>query len=412
MPTFDVVALDRENSRVERAVDADSELTARSLLSSEGLIPVSVDRRDETGKLNRDFHLRSQKPKAADLSQFANDLATRLSSGVDLPKSLSRLADQRKGTPLGDALEDINRRLRTAENVYLPDAFRVHEDIFGTLFCSLFAAGYKSGRLAEEMDEAAALLADRDQLSRKVTSALVAPGILVGVTILVVFLMTILVVPAYKRLFTTFGSHLPAITESLIGVEGAVTHYWYLLVVGVAAAVAGAKIALGDERSRRKIDAALLRIPKFGDLFAMSAMYRMSSTLLGMLLADVDTFEALYFSADTAGNMVYRDGLRQVADLMRDEALPISAATRRVGIFPSLFVDAIENGETSGRLADTLKKYVSRSGVELRTATERFQETVQPVVNLVVYAIIGVVIVALAAPEYSLIGAAAKAAGG
>lgn len=409
MGTYVVEALDRSMARVQRKVDAEDEIAARSALEIEGLVPISFALQEQSSVLSRDVHLRSRRPKAADLSQLASDLATRLGAGIDIRKSLERLAEQRSGTPLGDALSDVVQRLRTSSDVDLPESIRAHEDVFGHLFCAMFAAGYQSGNLPEQMDQAAELLADRDEATRKVFAALTQPLMLMIFAVIVTVGMVALVLPVYKTLFAGFGAKLPLPTRMLLDVYHPVMHYWYLTLALIIAAIAGGRIAVSKEPIRLKVDGWMLKFPKVGGLVSKSAMYRMSSTLLGMLAAHVDLFESLALSADTAGNLVYRDALLRVSEMMREDAVSLDVAVRRVGMFPSLFVDAVENGATSGELVATLRKYVKRTGIELKTETERFQQTVQPLINLVVMTIVGLVVIALVAPQYQIIGILSKA---
>jgi len=412
MPTYLATSLNASNQRAERVVEADDEFGVRTLIEADGSILVSLEEQVGPSTMSRDLQIGRRKVKPAAVSQLASDLATRLASGIDLARTLNRLAAQRAGTPLGDALDDVNRRLRTAENTNLPDAFWAHEDVFGKLFCALFAAGFKSGRLAEEMDHAAELLADRDEAGRKVASALVNPAMLLVFTLIVTVALVSLVLPVYQTMFTAFGGKMPLPTQILLDVYNPSVKYWYVMLVLLVAFIAIVRTAFSNPTSRYKIDTWLVKAPKVGDLLSKSAMYRLTSTLSGMMTANIDIFESLYFAADTCGNMFYRAAARQVSDIMRDDAVPISDAIRRVGVFPSLFSDSIQNGEESGNLVATLRKYVQRTGSELKTATESFQQTVQPLVTLVVMVIVGVVVIALVAPQYQIIGVMSKAAGG
>jgi type IV pilus assembly protein PilC len=412
MPTYIATSIDRAHVRAERMIEADDEFAVRSIVEADGSILIDVEEHVSQSKMGRDIRFGKHKVKPMIVSQFSSDLATRLASGIDLARTLNRLAAQRAGTPLGDALDDVNRRLRTAENTNLPDAFWAHEDVFGKLFCALFAAGFKSGRLAEEMDHAAELLADRDEAGRKVMSALISPAMLLVFTVVVTIALVSLVLPVYKTMFTAFGGKLPLPTVALLDVYNPAVKYWYVMVVILIALFAVVRTALSNPTSRYKIDTWLIKAPKVGDLLSKSAMYRLTSTLSGMMSANINIFEGLYFAADTCGNMFYQAAARQVADIMRDDAVPISEAVRRVGIFPSLFVDSIQNGEEAGNLVATLRKYVKRTGSELKTATESFQQTVQPLVTLFVMVIVGAVVLALVAPQYQLIGIMSKAASG
>lgn len=412
MPKYSVTALDRDHSRQERTVEAADEAAARALVDAEGLLMISAERLPETSLMSREFRIRHRTPRSDEISQLASDLATRLASGVDLSRSLVRLAAQKAGTPLGEALDDVNRRVRTAENTHLPDAFWAHEDIFGKLFCALFEAGFASGNLADEMDHAAELLADRDEFSRKVYSALLQPLMLFVFAIIVVVVMVSLVLPVYTGLFKAFGTKLPLPTLILLGIYRPAAHYWYLILLAILVGVFGFRWALDQERFRRRWDDAILRIPKVDDLLAKSAMYRMSSTLSGMMAANLNIFEAISYAATAAGNLRYRDAMQSVGESMRSDALPLSVAVRKAKVFPLLFLDAIENGEESGHLNETLRKYVKRTGIELKTTTERFQQSFQPLVNVAIMIVIGLIVIALIAPQYEIIGIMAKASGG
>lgn len=97
--------------------------------------------------------------------------------------------------------------------------------------------GERSGRIGEALSaEAERLVRIRDAAVSQTSSPALALMYLVAVPVIIPFIVTglmVFIVPKFKKIFDDFGSKLPEITESLIGVSDTFAQFWYIPAVVV-----------------------------------------------------------------------------------------------------------------------------------------------------------------------------------
>ena len=153
MALFYYQALERNGRKTKGMIEADSARHARQLLRGKELIPVHIEARMNTssgGMLQRRRHAH-RRVAAADLALFTRQLATLVQAAMPLETCLQAVSEQSEKLhvkSLGMAL-----RSRIQEGYTLSDSLREHPRVFDSLFCSMVAAGEKSGHLTATAPE-------------------------------------------------------------------------------------------------------------------------------------------------------------------------------------------------------------------------------------------------------------------
>ena len=215
---------------------------------------------------------------AKEIATFTRQLATMMQAGVPILQAFEIVAQSGANARFTRLLLDIRSDVQTGTP--LSAAFRRHPRYFHELYCNLVAAGEAGGildtllrRLAEYEEKTLAL-------RNKVKSALMYPAGVLGVAVLVLAVIMIFVIPAFKDVFASFGAELPAITLMVMGLSAFMVDWWWLLLGGAVAAVVLMGQALRrSARLRDAIDAVLLRLPVFGGLMLKAIIARWARTL-------------------------------------------------------------------------------------------------------------------------------------
>ncbi|EIN0493817.1 type II secretion system F family protein [Escherichia coli] len=158
MALFYYQALERNGRKTKGMIEADSARHARQLLRGKDLIPVHIEARMNAsagGMLQRRRHAH-RRVAAADLALFTRQLATLVQAAMPLETCLQAVSEQSEKLhvkSLGMAL-----RSRIQEGYTLSDSLREHPRVFDSLFCSMVAAGEKSGHLDVVLNRLAGLL--------------------------------------------------------------------------------------------------------------------------------------------------------------------------------------------------------------------------------------------------------------
>ena len=167
MALFYYQALERNGRKTKGMIEADSARHARQLLRGKDLIPVHIEARMNAsagGLLQRRRHAH-RRVAAADLALFTRQLATLVQAAMPLETCLQAVSEQSEKLhvkSLGMAL-----RSRIQEGYTLSDSLREHPRVFDSLFCSMVAAGEKSGHLDVVLNRLADYTEQRQRLHTK-----------------------------------------------------------------------------------------------------------------------------------------------------------------------------------------------------------------------------------------------------
>ena len=148
-------------------------------------------------------------------------------------------------------------------------------------------------------------------IKNKIKSALIYPIAVLVVAFVVLAVIMIFVIPAFKEVFKSFGADLPAPTLVVIAMSEFFVSYWwadlrhprrrlYFFLQSWKRSV----------KMQKFMDRLLLRVPVFGALVNKSAVARWTRTLSTMFAAGVPLVEALDSVGGASGNAVYRRGHR------------------------------------------------------------------------------------------------------
>jgi type IV pilus assembly protein PilC len=243
---------------------------------------------------------------------------------------------------------------------------------------------------------------ERDLDARhKVTSALVYPAVVLGMSFVTVLVLTIYVLPKFQRFFDSLNATLPLPTRILLSSSRFLQHWWYLLVLVVIGAGVLAVMSVRTQRGRNFRDRLLLAMPGFGDVLRHAILERFCRILSAMVQAGVSLDVALAVTADATNNIVYQTRLGEAREAMiRGEGLadPLAAT----GLFPSSARQMIRVGESTGTLDRQLQIAAEYFDRELDHKIKRFTNLFEPAVIIAMGFVVGFVAIAMVSAMYGI----------
>jgi general secretion pathway protein F len=191
--------------------------------------------------------------------------------------------------------------------------------------------------------------------------------VVVGVAI--VGILFAVVIPKVTKIFEDMNVTLPWTTRLLIGISTVVRDYWYLLMIGIPAALYGLRRWLKTPKGGAFWDRTQLRLPVFGDLVRMLAISRFAKTLSTLLASGVPLLTAMEIVRNIVSNSLLSGVIENARDAIR-EGESIAAPLKRSGQFPPLVYHMIAIGERSGQLEEMLQNVAKsyEAQVEMRVA--------------------------------------------
>jgi type IV pilus assembly protein PilC len=399
--TYDYEALDASGKRSKGKVDASSESTAAAQLRQQSLTPLKIS---ESGKgLQKEIQIPGLTGRvgAKDLAIFARQFATMNMAGLSLLRSLAILEEQTEKPALQKATRDVRHDVEAG--LSLSAALAKHDKVFPRLMIAMIHAGETGGFLDSALDRIALNFEKDAQLRAKIKSALTYPAIVIFFSCVMVVGVLVFIVPIFEKMFRQLGNaQLPLPTRIMV----ATSHQFYWLgplfvAIAVASTIFVRRKLREDYGWRLGFDKLKLRVPVFGKLFTKIAIARFSRNLGTLLAVGVPVMQALDVVGDTTGNAVIGEAMKDVKASVRD-GQTMSAPLVRHPVFPAMVTQMMEVGEESGQISAMLEKVADFYDQEVEAATESLTAAIEPVMVVVMGAIVGVMVVCLYLPMFTI----------
>ena len=382
---------DRNGKTVKGELRAAGEAQVQAQLRRQGILVQKVKKR-------RLASAKRIRPK--DIALFTRQLATMMKAGVPLLQAFDIVGRGNPNPSVARLLYDIRADVETGTS--LSAAFRKHPAYFNSLYCNLVEAGEAAGILEDILDRLSTYLEKTEAIKSKVKSALMYPTAVMVVAFIVVSVIMIFVVPAFKEVFTSFGADLPAPTLAVIAISEFFVAYWWLIFGALGGGLYFFFQAWKrDERVQRFMDRLLLRAPIFGQLIEKSVVARWTRTLSTMFAAGVPLVEALDSVGGAAGNSVYADATAKIQQEVAT-GTSLTQAMTNAGIFPSMVLQMCAIGEESGSLDHMLGKAADFYEQEVDDMVAGLSSLMEPVIIVILGTIIGGIVVAMYLPIFKL----------
>lgn len=397
MGAYEYTALDGDGRERKGLLEGEGPRQVRQRLREQGLSPLEVTEAAE----------RERRPRAGgrggigatDLAVATRQLATLVRSGLPLEEALRTVARQVERPRVQGVLLAV--RSRVMEGHSLAAGLADFPRVFPDLYRATVAAGEQSGHLDVVLERLADFTERRQQLRQKFMLALFYPALLTLVAVVVVIALLTYVVPEVVRVFENIGQQLPWLTRTLIALSEFLRGNGLLLLIGLAALVAAGVLALRRPAVRHATHLLLLRLPLSGRLIRGVNTARFARTLSILAASGVPVLEALRIAAGVLGNLPMRAAVEETAARVR-EGGGISRALERSGFFPPMTVQLIASGEHGGNLEEMLERAADHQERELETLVAALMGLFEPLLILVMGAVVLVIVLAILLPIFEL----------
>src|SRR5574343_548753 len=388
---FEWEGRDKNGKVVRGEMRAGGEAMVSASLRRQGILITKIKKRRLSG---------GKSIKLKDIAVFTRQLSTMLRAGVPLLQAFDIVGRGSTNPRVTKLLADIRGDVETGTS--LSASFRKHPLYFDALYCNLVEAGEAAGILETLLDRLAVYQEKTVAIKQKIKSALTYPIAVLVVGFVVLAVIMIFVVPAFKDVFKSFGAELPAPTMFVIGLSEFFVSYWYLIFGTIGGGLYFFfQSWKRSEKMQKTMDRLLLKVPVFGDLLFKSALARWTRTLATMFAAGVPLVEALDSVGGASGNAVFTEATEKIQrDVSTGAALTTSMQT--TGIFPTMVLQMAAIGEETGSLDHMLAKAAEFYEDEVDEAVKALSSLMEPFIIVILGGLIGGIVVSMYMPIFKL----------
>lgn len=399
MPSFAWEGKNRHGESRKGLMDAENKDDVEARLRAQQITPSKVRR--NLGDINLTI---GTGVNDKNLVIFSRQLATMIDAGLPLVQALELLGNQEQNQIFAGIINKVRQSVESGTT--FADALRKHPKIFDQLFVNLVAAGEVGGILDTIMNRLAIYIEKAAKLKSKIKGAMAYPIGIICISIGVTSILLWKVVPVFAGLFKNFGGReLPKLTQQVILISKIFSSYIHWVFLSVTAVIMTVSWIYRQPKGRYAIDAGILKTPLLGKVIVKMSIARFCRTMGTLIASGVPILDALDIAGRTAGNAVYERSIQYVRQKI-SEGKSIAQPLTEVKVFPSMVVQMIAVGESTGAMDVMLSKISDFYEEEVDVAVDAMMSLIEPFFMVILGGIVGFLMIAMYMPIFEMAGAA------
>ncbi len=403
MPTYSYVAKSFQGEEKRGIMEAKDEYELAHLLREQGYVLISAVLTELKTKTKISSFLSTLLPgiSLTEKLMFTRNLKVMVGAGISIPRALGTLSLQAKNKRLRHALEDIKEQVIKGKKFC--EALATHSDIFSELYVSMVRVGEESGTLEEVLDNLAFQMEREYEVRSKIKGALMYPAVVITAMIGVGILMLIVVVPQLASTFKELGIDLPLTTRIVIAIGTFMSKFWYTLPLFLLVFIIIGRFIFSFPQGKKGRDWLFLHFPILANIVRQSNSAYITRTLSALIKAGVPMVHSLEIIARSVGNVYFREAIFEASRELKRGGKLSEVFSRYLNLFPPLVPQMMQVGEETGQTAEILSKLAEFFEQEVTNATKNLTAVIEPILMLIIGAVVGFFAVAMIQPMYSMI---------
>ena len=342
-----------------------------------------------------------KKAKVEDVLIFSKQFATMVKAGLPILQVLGMLRDQIESPAMKDVIEDIRKSLEGG--VTLSKCFEKYPELFDNVYINLIKAGEASGKLDVFLLKIVESLEKKENIKKKIKSALMYPSIMFTVAVTVSAFMLVKVVPVFAKMYDGMGIELPTATATIMAMSDFLRGTGgKVLLFGLIGFVLGFRyITSKNEKMKYAWHKQVLKLPIFGDMILKSMLARISLIMGNLSAAGVNLLESLEISKSVSTNVVVLESLENVKKgVFSGDTL--TKLFLKDPLFPPTFSQLISVGEQTGQLDEMFGSVAKYYEAEFDTTVDNLSSLIEPIMIVFMGVMIGGLMIAMYSPIFNV----------
>lgn len=390
-------AKNKDGEILEGTVEAESNSSAAKVLISRELYPITVSLKDDAR-----FNPLSRVTRK-DKVFLVRQLATSISAGLPISQSLEAIGSQTKKQKIRDMVVQMNRDVEGGTS--LSKAFSRYPKVFNQIDLTLIETGETTGTLDKTLKRLADNIESDYRVIKKIRGAMMYPMFVLVIAIGIMIAMSVWVLPQMEDLYSSFeGAKLPMLTRVLLTISGIMRSYLVIFVIIlIAAGVVIVRKLIKTESGRHIYDTFKINIPILKKLISAMYLSRFSRTMASLVGAGVSIIDSLTITARAVNNSLYERVLIDASNQVKS-GIALSDPLKSSSLFPPIVSQMVKVGEQTGEMDGMLTNLADYYDDEVDNMVKNITSIVEPFMIVIIGGIIGVIMIGIMLPIYSLGG--------
>lgn len=359
----------------------------------------SLDSKSDKKKKKKDIVI-FKKVSLTDNMLFMDNMSTMLKAGLALAPAIRTIKGEVKNAYFQEILEYLYRHIENGQT--LSTGMKHYPKVFSEMIVATIEVGENTGMLSDTFGHLAGIMKRQRELRRKVVGALMYPVIVIIALIAVSLFLALNIFPQLIGLFESSGIKLPFVLVAVNNINFFIRAYWQFVIVGFIILVVLLKIVFARPGPKLLLHKTILKVPFVGKLSREISLTTFTGNLNALLAAGLAIVQSMEIVAKTVNNLKYRGAILQMAkELEKGQSLEDSMS-RRPDLFPSLTVQLVNVGETTGQLEEILAKISTFYEERVSGVLNNLSTILEPALLVLVGVAVGFIAVSVIGPMYQL----------
>lgn len=343
---------------------------------------------------------KGKKSKPETIARSLRALTMVLRVGESEARALEIVGEQYHKYEIGRAYENAAKTMRE-DGAGFKQALMA-EEVLPRTVRELIEASNTSTALMKNLQVAATLVGESQNVKKKLLMNLIQPGFMMAMCIGLLFVAVTLIIPGFVSTFASLGAETPAMT--LVILEVAEITKW---VLGGIFAVVGLFVTywvtLGRKSESFKImmDTISIRIIGIGPIVQLAATSRLFQLLSANLDTGIGEPESLRSAANGCGNEALKHHCITHSEKMLSDGLPLKDFIK-TKLVPSDARNLLSSAPSIRQEIEIMNELAPEYRNEANVQLETLSKTLDPIVNYMVYGVAGLLIISIVLPMYAI----------
>jgi general secretion pathway protein F len=400
MVEFAYKATDLAGKIFEGSMEGRDEKMVVESLQKLGYLPIRITAiQAKTGIFKLPISSYLERITTNDLLVFTQELSTLLEAGLPLDRSLQILTELTEKERFREVVRDILKKIEAGRS--FSEALSSYPSIFPKLYVNMTKAGEAGGILNIILSRLSKYLLTTKEMKDYLVSVLIYPAILTLASGASIIILLTFVIPRFAKIFADMGQAIPLPTQIMLSISQTVRSYWWVLGGALLLGWYGFRTYVRSGEGKVSWDRFKLGLVIIGKLVKEIEVARFSRTLGTLLQSGVPILQAIQIVRETVNNEIIARSIQEVHEGVKQGG-GISKTLQTLKVFPPLAIHMITVGEETGKLDEMLVKVAENYEVSLQIALKRFINLLEPMIILIMGAVVGFIVVSMLLAIFSI----------
>ncbi len=393
----------KNGKKIKGMMSATNKMTLHNFLASEGIDVYQVKKAGTANFLKKIGLEQEREMSHKDLIFWLTQVCTYLKAGLTLNDTIHIMMQQAsKDKEKKRLYEAISYELTLGES--FSTALENQGKVFPPLLINMVRSAEATGEIIKTLDDMANYYTEIDKTRKEMISAIIYPVILLIFAIAILTFIMVYVIPEFIRIYDQAGIVVSGFTLTIINLSNYITtHLDVILLVALLVILALLFLYKKSKGVRKTIQSFGMHIPFFGKIIIYHELTLFTKTFASLLRNSVYITSSMEILSNITNNEVYKDiMIETISNIARGEK--ISKSFYHKWCVPDVAYYMIVTGEATGELSLMMEKVASYFNDLHKARVTNLKSFLEPIMIVVLALIVGVVILAVVIPMFSLYG--------